>query len=173
MAQAVRNAKADVVEAIKSNVEASSIVLFTDFKGLTVGEVTKLRRQLKADGASMKVFKNTLARRALAELNIEFPETFLIGPSGLIYSNGDPTKVAKTVVNFSKEAQNFAIKGGLYEKSALSEAKVKAFASLPGREELLAKVVGSIKAPLSGLVNSLSGPMRGLVYTLNSIKEKK
>lgn len=163
--------KGKVLGSIKEKL-SSSIILFADFRGMTVSELTLLRREVKREGGSASVYKNTLTRKALDEMNISCPDDFLKGPS-LFLSGQDPVVLSKLLVKFTKDVESLKIKGGFLDKSALDERKVVQLASLPSREELIAKVVGTIKAPLTRLVSSLSSPTRGLVYTLNAIKEKK
>ncbi len=170
---AARVQKEQVLSQIKSDVNSASVVLFADFRGLTVGELTNLRRLLKKEGGKLSVYKNTLTRRALDELNIAYPSDFLIGPSAVIHSQEDAVKVTKVLVDFKKEVDKLNIKGGILDNGVLSEDAVKALALLPGREELLAKLVGALKSPLNRLVASVSSPTRGLVYVVSAIKEKK
>ncbi len=170
---AVKAQKEQLVQQIKQEVDQSTVVIFADFRGLTVGELTSLRRNVKKEGGQISVYKNTLTKRALDELNIDCPGSFLFGPSAVVHTTGDAVKMSKTLVDFAKEAEKLTIKGGLLGKGVLDEANIKALAQLPGREELIAQVVGTIKAPLTKLVATLSSPTRGLVYVLSAIKEKK
>lgn len=163
--------KSKVLDSIKGKL-SSSIILLADFRGLTVSELTTLRREIKREGGSASVYKNTLTRKALDELNISCPEALLKGPS-LFLNAEDPVKLSKLLVKYTKDLDRLKIKGGFLDKSSLDESQIIQLASLPSREELIAKAVGTIKAPLSRLVASLSSPIRGLVYTLSAIKEKK
>ena len=163
--------KSKVLNSIKDKL-SSPIILFADFRGMTVGELTLLRRQIKREGGSASVYKNTLTRKALEEMNISCPGDFLKGPS-LFLNAQDPVMLSKLLVKFCKDIDRLKIKGGFLDKSALDEKQVVQLSSLPSRDELIAKVIGTVKAPLTRLVTSLSSPIRGLVYTLNAIKEKK
>jgi large subunit ribosomal protein L10 len=170
---AIKVQKEQLVEKIKQEVDASSVVIFADFRGLTVTELTSLRRAVKKEGGQISVYKNTLTKRALDELNISCPGPFLFGPSAVVHTTGDVVKMSKALVDFAKEADKLAIKGGILGKDAVDEANIKALAQLPSREELISKVIGTIKAPITNLVTALSSPTRGLVYVLSAIKEKK
>ena len=170
---AAKVVKEQILGRIKEEVNGASVVLFADFRGLTVGELTHLRRLLKKEGGRLSVYKNTLTRRALDELNIAYPSEFLVGPSAVIHSQADAIKLTKVLVDFKKEVDKLSIKGGILDNGVLSEEGVTALAQLPGREELLAQLVGSLKSPLNRLVASISGPTRGLVYVLSAIQEKK
>jgi large subunit ribosomal protein L10 len=165
--------KKEVVASVKEAVDASSIVVFADFRGLKVSEVTELRKQLKTENASIRVVKNTLARKALAELNIEYPASYLVGPGAIVNTDSDAAKVSKILVDFSKQSENLKLKGGLLEKSVIDLETINKLAKLPSREELIAKVVGGIKSPLTSLVYALSSPINGIVAVLHQIKESK
>ena len=169
---AVQLEKEKVVGTIKEKINDSTVVVFADFRGLSVGELTSLRKQVRKEGGSAVVYKNTLAKRALDELNIACPNAFLEGPS-LFLNAQDPVKLTKILVKFAKDVESFSIKGGFLDKAVLNEKDLTALATLPSREELIAQVVGTVKAPLTKLVTSLSSPIRGLVYSLNAVKEKK
>ena len=165
--------KSKVVEKITSEVQDASVVIFADFRGLTAGEMTQLRRLLQSEGACVSVYKNSLTRRALDKLSISYPENFLMGPSAIVHTSGDAVKTTKVLVNYAKEVDKLTIKGGLLDKAVLNQDTIKALAELPGREELLSKVLGAIQSPLRKLVLCLSSPTRGLVYALHAIKENK
>jgi large subunit ribosomal protein L10 len=173
MVTAARLEKEKVLSKITGEIDAASMVLFVDFRGLSVGQITDLRRQVRKEGGRVSVYKNTLTRRALSDLGVSYPDSFLIGPSAVVHTEGDVVKLTKTIVNFSKGIEKFSIKGGLLEKSVVDPSGVKALAELPGREELLSKLVGVLQQPITQLVQNLSSPTRGLVYVLSAIKEKK
>ncbi len=164
--------KEKVVGSIKQKINESQVIIFADFRGLSVSDLTSLRRSVRKEGGSAAVYKNTLTRRALEELNITCPGHFLEGPS-LVLNAQDPVNMAKILVKFGKEVNQFSIKGGLLEGVVLTEKSVMTLATLPSRDQLIAQVVGTVKAPLTRLVTSLSSPVRGLVNSLNAIKEKK
>ncbi len=170
---ATREKKVKVVGTIKEKVQNANLLLITDFRGMTVAEMTEMRSQIRDDGGRMTIYKNTMSRLALKELNIVFPEAMLQGPSALINTTGDISKISKVVVKFAKETDNFKIRGGILESNVIDTDTIQALASLPSREELIAKVIGGIKAPITSFVAALSGPCRGLVYTLEAIKKQK
>lgn len=123
----------------------------------------------------MKVCKNTLMRVALAECGMPQAAEIDAGPNGYVLAYGDVAAVAKAIRDFSKEKGNEAlvIKGAIFEGAILSKEQVFALAELPSRDQLIATLVGTIAAPLRGLVTVLSGPQRGLVTALSQIKDKK
>ena len=165
--------KESAVQEIKSKLQNSNAAVLTDYRGLNVAEVTELRRQLREAGVEYKVLKNTLTKIAAQEVGYEGLFEYLEGPTAIAFSTEDPVAPAKILANFAKEHKNLAIKAGLLEGSVVSVDQVKALADLPGREELIAKVLGGLQGPITGLVNVLQGPIRNLTYVLNAIKEEK
>jgi large subunit ribosomal protein L10 len=169
----VRTENIAAVDSIKQKTEKSSILLFVDFRGLTVGEITNLRRKLHKEDAGLTVYKNTLARIAFKEMEISCPDNLLVGPSGIIYTESDPVAPAKVLLDFQKEHKNLAIKGGLLDKSFIKDSEIINLAKLPGKDALMQKAVGLMKSPITKFVMTLSNPMRNFVYALDAIKEKK
>jgi large subunit ribosomal protein L10 len=166
-------AKVAKVEDIRAKIKESQIMILTDYRGMTVKEITDLRKQLRKENAEFLVLKNTLTQIALAEIGLEGVRKFLSGPLAIVFGYKDPVSPAKILVKFSSEAEKPVIKGASLAEKILEEAEVKKLSKLPSREELIAKVVGGIKSPLYGLVMVTSGPLRKLVYALNAVKESK
>lgn len=165
--------KKDTVTEIVGKLNAASIVFVSDFRGLTVSQITNLRSALRKDEAEAKVYKNKLAKRAFDESGIEYDENLLKGPSLFITTTSDVAKVSKILVTYGKDQEAFKIKGGFLDKKIIDEQAIKELADLPSRDELIARVVGQIKAPITGFVTQLSSPIRGIVGVLNSIEKKK
>ncbi len=165
--------KVQAVSDIKTIFETSSVVIVADYRGLAAGEVTKLRKSLRAEGARLKVYKNTLTRIALNELGVEVPGDLFTGPSLIINTVADPVKASKVVKKFSKEFEKLVIKGGVLERKAIRVSDVETLAALPSREELIAKALGAMKSPIVKTILSLSSPLRGLVYVLKAIENQK
>lgn len=165
--------KKKIVEEIKVEIENSTLVIASDYRGISANGANELRAKLRESGATATVQKNTLVRIAFNELGISYPADMLVGPTLLINSGEDVASVSKALVNFMKKNDKTQIKGGLLEKSYINEAGVRALADLPSREELIAKTVYMIKAPLTGFVSGVSSPLRGLVAVLNQIETKK
>jgi len=165
--------KVKAVKELKQKIKASNVMILSDYSGMTVKEITDLRRRLRGEEASYIIAKNTLTLRALPEeVKGEFSE-YLKGPVAITFGEADPIAPAKILAKFIKEHSKPVIKGGMVEGRFLNEADFKTLAKLPSKEELIAKVIGGIKAPLYGLVNVLSGSLRKLVYVLEAIKNKK
>jgi len=119
------------------------------------------------------VVKNTLAKIAAADAGVEGLTELLAGPTAIAYCHGDPVRVAKVIQDFIKEKKKAAIRGGKLERSLLTAADVEKLATLPSREQLIAQLVGTLAAPLRGLVTVLNGPIRALVVVLGQVQESK
>jgi large subunit ribosomal protein L10 len=165
--------KVDAVAEITADLKAADVYYIVDYRGLTFAEATELRARLRKVNASLKVVKNTLGKIAAADAGVQGLDELLAGPTAIAYVHGDPAKAAKTIQDFIKEKKKAAIRGGKLQNSVLSATEVDALASLPGREQLIAQVVGAIASPLAGLANVLSGPIRGLVVILGQVQEQK
>lgn len=175
-----RPEKEQLVQELTAEFQNSSLVLFTDFKGLTVAQMTKLRRALRekfGSGARLTVVKNTLLRMSLknAGYDIEQHSDSLFGPTAVLYvTEGDPVEAIKVFYNFVKENKGTPVCKGVYlEKKFFPGEQLEDLSKLPSREQLIAMVLGGVQAPIRGLVNSLAGVLRSVLYALNAIKEKK
>jgi large subunit ribosomal protein L10 len=165
-------AKIELVGRIKEDLAASDAVWVVDYRGMTVKDAEELRVRIREQGAALKVYKNSFTERALAELELPDLGAVLEGPSAFVFVSGDPVASAKVIKAFAKENGNLEIKGGLLGREAVSADQVKAIADLPSREELIARLIGSIRSPLVGVVQVLNGPASKLVRTLGAIIEK-
>lgn len=173
MKEATLRAKEAEVAEIQEKIEKSQSVMFLDYRGLNVAEVTELRNKMREAGVEYKVIKNTMIRRAAEKAGIEGLDDVLEGPTAVAFGYADPVAPAKILVDFIEDTKKTSLKGGVLTGKAMSEAEIKNLASLPSKEELIAKMLGSLNAPITGLVMALSGIPRNLVYALNAIKEKK
>jgi large subunit ribosomal protein L10 len=165
--------KNDIVSEIKENIEASVLVVAANCRGLTSNKTNAFRVKLRDSGAIAKVYKNTLMRLAFKELSISYPDDLLIGPTLLIHTREDVVSLSKAIVGYLKESDAVSIKGGLLQKSYVDEAGIRNLATLPSKEELIAKTVSMIKSPITGFVLGVSSPLRGLVAVLKQIEIKK
>ncbi len=171
-----RPEKVKQVEKIKEKLDKSVAFLLTNYQGLTAGEINLLRRKMKKENMELKVVKNTLLKRVLGEKspdNLNDFNDFLVGPTALAFSYEDPIKLAKLLVDFSKENEALKIKAGFLEGRKVTFEEVKMFATLPSREELMSKLLSILQAPIQNLVFILHSPTRGLVNVLSKIKKKK
>ena len=166
--------KAEVLQVLNDKFGRSKAVYFVGYRGLTVKKVTDLRKKLHAASVDYVVAKRTLMKLAAKNNNMaEIPDEVLKGPVAAVFSYEDVVMPAKLVHAFSKEAEQLELLGGIVDGRVLNKADAKAMAMLPSREELLAKLVGSLKSPISGFHGVLSGVLRNFVYTLNAIKDKQ
>jgi large subunit ribosomal protein L10 len=165
--------KVEAVKEIAADLRATDVYYFVDYRGLTFSEATELRARLAKVDASLKVVKNTLAKIAAADAGVEGLDELLQGPTAIAYCHGDPVRVAKTIQDFIKEKKKAAVRGGKLQRSMLTASEVEKLAALPSREQLIAQLVGTIAAPLTGLVGVLNGPIRGLVMVLGQVHEQK
>ena len=167
-----REEKARVIEEIAEKLRSNSAVL-VDYQGMNVAQSTRLRARSREAGVEFVVAKNTLTRMAADEAGVGDLSEYLVGPTALAFSE-DPVASAKLMAEFAGQVESFSLKGGLLEGGrVLNEAGVVALSRLPGREQLLAQVVGGISSPLTGLVNVLNNTVQGLVIALNQIAEQK
>jgi large subunit ribosomal protein L10 len=166
--------KAEFVADIKDRLVRSKAVVFTDYRGLTVEEIDEVRNNLREKNIEFKVIKNTLFKRALEESGIRFDLAEMEGhPIAAVFGYDDEVDPAKITFDYTKKNEKLEILGGLLEGNEMNAIMVKSLAKLPGREELYAKVVGSLASPLSGTVNVLAGNIRGLINVLNSYNNLK
>lgn len=170
--------KEAVVAEIKEQLSSAKGAVFTSYKGLTVAQDTKLRREMREAGITYKVIKNTMTRIAAKELGLDGISEHLEGTTALAFSTEDAVAPAKVVCAFMKknkleEKGILTIKVGLVEGKVISDKEVKALASLPSREELIAKLLGSMNAPITNTVGVLQGVIRNAVYVLDAIRAQK
>ncbi|HHP51442.1 MAG TPA: 50S ribosomal protein L10 [Moorella mulderi] len=183
-----REVKAAITANLKEKLGRSIITVLADYRGMNVADMTDLRRKLREAGVEFKVVKNTLTRRAAQELGIEGLDPYLEGPTAAAFSEADPVAPVKILLAAIREGKSLKLKGGVLQGKAIGEEGVKALATLPPREQLLAQVVGGIQAPLVHLVSVLSrsvhgrlqelvyvlsGNLRNLVYCLDAIRKQK
>jgi len=159
-------AKVVAVEDLKTRFTGVKTVVLTEYRGLTVQQLSDLRKQLRAVSAEYKVVKNRLARLAVASSELKGLSGHLKGPTGLIISKQDPVAVAKALHAFARTNQALAIKAGFVEGQVLPPAELKALADLPSKDALRSQLVGALQGAMAQLVGLLSAPQRELVYVL-------
>lgn len=168
-----RSQKEELVKDLTGKIASSKVAIFSDFTGTTVSGMKQLRDELRKKGATYKVTKKKLIDLAFKNAGIEANSLDLEGQIGLAIGQEDEVSAAKILSQFSKKNKNFKILRGVLEKKVISDKEVMALAALPSREELLAKLVGSINAPISGFVNVLAGNLRNFVGVLKAIGDAK
>ncbi len=162
-----------VVDEIYQKLDQATLVIFTDYRGLKVDEITELRNKLRVPGVEFKVLKNTMLRFALEKAGYADTVEHIVGPNAVVFSNDDPVGPAKTLFDFAKTHKNLEIKIGILEGQTISAEKVKNLADLPPRDVLLATVVGTMQAPITSFVRVLNANLTGLVRALDQVREQK
>lgn len=169
-----KSEKAEIVQGIQEKVAKSHIGILTDFTGLKVEDMTRLRRQLHESAAELTVVKNTLLRRAATDDSPISPlMPHFTGPNALALGYEDPVAVTKVLIKFAQEKPQLQIKAGILGGQALSLKDLEALAKLPAREVLLAQLLGVMQGVPRGLVTVLSGVIRNLLNVLVAVRDKK
>lgn len=165
--------KEELISKLDSQLQSAKSAVLVDYKGLKVVETEELRNILRAKGVQFNIVKNTLVKIALKKNGIEFDEEIFKKPVAIAFAMEDEIAPAKEIDLFAKKHEAIEILAGILENKVIDAAAVKRLALLPSREQLLAKMVGSIASPLSGMVNVLVDNIRGLVNVLSAYNEKK
>ncbi|MEK0415423.1 MAG: hypothetical protein RL352_820 [Actinomycetota bacterium] len=168
-----RAEKAAVVAEVRDKFAASNAVIVSEYRGLTVGALAKLRRTLRPLGAEYKVYKNTLVKIAARDGSMSAVEGMVGGPVAITFINGEVSAVAKAMREFAKENEALKLKGGVVDGKAVDVKGLRALADLPSREVMLAKLAGLLKAPMANTAYMLSALPRKAAYGLKALVEQK
>lgn len=168
-----RPEKVAVVKEITAKLNDAEAVFVTEYRGLTVTEIAGVRNALRPNDAQMVIYKNTLAKLAVAEAGVEGLDELLVGPTALTFVQGDVAGAAKALRDSAKTLPALVVKGGVLSGAPLSESDVLALADLPSRDELLAKFAGALQAPLVKTAGLLQALPRNFAYGLNALIEKE
>lgn len=163
----------DMLEKVRGSIETSKGVFVVDYRGLTVKEAQELRRALREANAHMKVYKNNIVRIALNEAEMPNIDDMLKGTCAYVFYEKDPVEAAKVLKQEADKLKKMQILGGIADGKAISAEEALAYAELPSRDELLAKLVYVIGSPLSGIAQVCAGPARGLVTALQAVADKQ
>ncbi|MDR0888405.1 MAG: 50S ribosomal protein L10 [Coriobacteriales bacterium] len=163
--------KLDVVSKIKEDIQGADNVWIVDYRGLTVQQSEELRRNIRAQGAAYKIYKNSLTECALRELDMPDLGDMLEGPSAFVFATGDPVGSAKALKDFGKDHEALTLKGGLMGGKVVAMETIHSIADLPSREELLAKLLGTISRPMQGIVSVLNAVPEKFVRTLDAVAQ--
>jgi large subunit ribosomal protein L10 len=168
-----RQQKQEVIKNIENKIDSSNAIVFSAFDQVTVNEDQKLRSELRKQDVSYEIVKKTLLQKVLQQKEVSGFEENIFNRNISMTASEDEVSGAKLVAEFAKDKEGYKIIGGILNNEWVDGEKIEALAKLPSKEELIAKTIGTIKAPLSGFVNVLAGNLRGLVNTLNAIKDQK
>lgn len=168
-----RSQKEEVVKDLTEKIKASKSIVFADYSGVKTNDINELKSRLKKEGTNLRVIKKKLVDLSLKNAKIEVDIKSLSGQLAITISDNDEVAPARVLSKFAKENENLKILGGVLGVKGMSAKEVNDLAKLPSKEEMLAKLVGTLNAPLTGLVNVLSGNTRGLVTVLKAIADSK
>jgi large subunit ribosomal protein L10 len=168
-----REEKAKIIEEIRERAEKSAIAIITDFKGLTVEEMTQLRVMLREQNVGYKVVKNTLARIAFEQTQHKVLAPKFKENCAVVFGFDDPVVAAKVIMDYAKKNKKFEARIASLEGKLLEGESLKALSELPSKEQLLAKLLGTMQAVPGNFVSLFANLLRNFLYALNAIKDKK
>ncbi len=162
-----------IVAEIEKEVKAHSTFFIAQHPAVAAASMDRLRAKLRQSSSRYLVVKNSLGRRAMEKAKLKELGEGLQGACGIVFASGDVVLSSKTLVDFSKENESFRIITGYMDGKVMTAAQIKTLASLPSREALIVKVVGTLQAPLARMVRVLSGTVRKVVLVLDAVGKKK
>jgi large subunit ribosomal protein L10 len=165
--------KAETVVAVQQRLKSAKMAIVTQYRGLSVAQMTRLRREIRQASGEYQVIKNTLVRRALKDTVFRDLEKLLEGPNGWVFAYEDPVVLSKALVKFADDNDKLAIKGGVFEGQFMDPAAVKALSQMPSKPELQAKLLALINAPATQLVRLIQEPGARVVRLIASVRESK
>ncbi len=173
MKEAKLKQKQESVAEVAEKMKRSQSMIMLDYRGLTVEQVTNLRNTFRAANVEYRVIKNNMLLRAAQSIGVEGAEDIFKGPTAVAFGYDDAVAPAKILTKFIKDVKKTEIKGGILEGKVLDASGVENLAKLPSKEELIAKMLGSMNAPITNFVGVLAAVPRSLVCALNAIREQK
>ena len=165
--------KAEKVATVHGMFKSAKMAIATEFRGLTVAQMTRLRREIRQASGEYQVIKNTLVRRALRETDYGSLDRLLEGPNGWVFGYEDPITLTKALVKFAEENDKLTIKGGMFEGEYMDPAKVKILAQMPSKPELQAQLLALMQAPATQLVRLIQEPGARIARLLEAMRKKK
>jgi large subunit ribosomal protein L10 len=173
MTTKVRPEKTAVIDEVKGQVNETTTAVVTEYRGLTVAEISQLRKDLRKADANYHVFKNTLVKRAIAGTDAEPMTEFLEGPTAIAWVKGDVSAVAKILRDFAKAVPTLIVKGGVLDGRALSLKDITALADLPSRDVLLSQFAGALASPMRTLASLMKAVPQNFAYGLSALVDAK
>ncbi len=168
-----RAQKEERVKDIVADMQNAKLIILTDYRGLDVGEISNLRRELRGKDCKYRVVKNTLSKLAAQEVGLESLHPYLEGPTAIAFGNDDPVEATKALLKWVKETDNLSIKVGLLDGKMLEMKEIENLGAIPPQDVLLAKLCGAFQAPIRGLATALEGNINKLVCVLDNIRREK
>lgn len=165
--------KQEKISKIKEKIDKAQVAIVTEYRGMSVEEITKLRRSLQKEDGDYMVTKNTLTKIAVKDTAFEVLADVLTGPVAIAFGFKDPVSPAKAVSKFIKEAKKGEIIAAALDGKLLSASEAKALANLPSKEEIYAKMLGCINSPASGIANSVNAVMSQLTRAMAAVRDQK
>jgi large subunit ribosomal protein L10 len=169
-----REQKSTIVEELHEKLAGADSFYLTDFTGMSVKQMTEFRSRLRKQGVEYVVVKNTLAQRALADLELPDIAGFFTGPTGLVIGRTDPVGAAKVIIDFAREfGDRPAVKLGVVERKGVGPDQVKQLAELPPKEVLLAQLAGGLQAPMARLAGGMQNLLAGVARAVDALREQR
>lgn len=165
--------KKQIVLDIKEKMEKAQGMIFYDYRGLSVAEVSELRNQFREAGVEYTVLKNSMLKRAADMLDLSELDEHLIGPTAVAFGFDDPVAPARVLVEYIKKLKKTQIKTGVLDGRVIDLSEINNLASLPSKQQLLGMLAGTLNAPITGFARSLSGIISKLGYALTAVKDQK
>ena len=172
-ARAGHGEKAQTVTAVHQLLKSAKMAIVTEYRGLSVAQMTSLRREIRGASGEYQVIKNTLVRRALEDTVFGDLEKLLEGPNGWVFAYDDPVILSKALIKFADGNGSLAIKGGVFEGRFLDPAEVKVLSQMPSKPELQSKLLAMINAPATQLLRTIQEPGAQMVRLLESLRKTK
>jgi len=173
VAKKIQESKTKAIGELKEAFSASQDFIFTDYRGLTVEQITNLRKNLRAKKVEYKVIKNNFARIAFEQLSAPDVSSYLVGPTAVAIAPNDSSEVAKILFEFSKETPALKVKGSLVGKTLYNAAQTEAYSKLPGRLELISMLMSVMNGPARSITAALNDIPSRLVRTIKAVADKK
>lgn len=169
----LKKEKTALVEFLRERLTSAQSIFLTDFTGINVRDISELRRSFRESSVEYLVTKNTLIKRAVADTPLDQLEPYLVGPTALVLTDDDGVNAAKIITKFAQKHVTFSVKAGVMSEKFIDPGQVKSIASLPTREVMLSRLLGSLNSPITGLVYVLNDTIARAVGVLSRVAEAK